>query len=591
MTPKEPAGDIPAKSASRLAGRQKSGWGSHVGLWLVCVVAVTLIHLPYLRLPYYWDEAGYYFPAALELAQHGRLIPQTTIAEAHPPLQTLYLAAFYKVFGYAPVVTRLAMCLVSGAALYTLLLLAALLVPAGAGLWAAGLLMVSPLFFAQSTLAHIDMAATAATLLALYFYLRGRLIGYLIAASVLCLTRETGAAMVVLLAVLAWRAPAFPRQGQAERDGRYWLRQAAMLVPLLPLGAWFLFLRIATGHWLGDAAFVAYNVQEALHPVRFVVTLLRRLFFLFVTDFRWALAYPALLVLWRARQPNSGLPPARPGHQLLWMVLALQVLVMSVFGGAILNRYLLPALALFYLLAIEALQRLNPPHRKWSLLALTLVQIACWFWNPPYPFPYDENVAYADFVNLQETAAERAGRFPEGTRILTTWPATDEFRRPELGYVHAPARIVAMPDFSEAAFDKVPPEDFDVLFMFSAEWRPPFNLLHEYPLLERIREDLYHRHPPMDPIAVRLRYNLISLGTIRLHGQWVEWMERRELLRRPRPVAPNDPPPPQAPRRQPARGRGGVKVSFPVIGNQKSKIKNEGAGRLVSPGCRPVLHF
>jgi hypothetical protein len=554
-----------------MAGKapEKSGWGSHLGLWLVCVVAVALMHLPYLRLPYYWDEAGYYFPAALELAQHGRLIPQTTIAEAHPPLQSLYLAAFYKVFGSAPMVTRLAMCLVAGSAVYALLLLAALLVPAGAGLWAAGLFLISPLFFAQSTMAHLDVAATATTLLALYFYLRGRLVGYLIAASALCLTRETGAFMVVLLAVLAWRASAFPQGSEPERGAKYWLRQAglnqaAMLAPLLPLAAWFLFLRVATGHWLGDASFVAYNVGESLNPLRFLVTLLRRLFFLFFTDLRWMLAVPAFLVLWRAWQPqspqHSPLPPARPGHRLLWMVLALQVLVMSVFGGAILNRYLLPALALFYLLAIESLERLKTPHRKFSLLAFALAQFACWFWNPPYPFPYEENLAYADFVNLQETGADRAGSFPPGTRILTVWPATDEFLRPELGYVSKPVKVVAMADFSEGSFDKVQPEDFDVLFLYSNEWRPPFDLLREYPLLQRIREILYHRHPPMDPIAVRLKYNLVSLGTIRLRGQWVEWLERSDLVR-PRDHAPVAPP--AAPRHAPAvPKRSGVKVSF-----------------------------
>jgi hypothetical protein len=566
------------------AGASKSGWESHLGLWLVCVFVVTLIHFPYLRLPYYWDESGYYFPAALELAQHGRLIPQTTLAEPHPPLQALYLAACYKMFGSAPIVTRLAMCLVSGAALYALLLLAALLVPAGAGLWAAGLFMVSPLFFAQSTLAHIDVAATAATLLALYFYLRGRLTGYLVAASALCLVRETGAALVVMLAVMAWRSNAFS-QTQSPEDAtddvmsqrlRWAWRQGLMLLPLLPLAAWFLLLRVKTGHWLGDTRFVAPNVSETLNPVRFVVTMLRRMFFLFFTDFRWTLAFPALLVLWKARRQAQGrakgvpLPQPRAGHQLLWMVIVLQLVVMSAFGGAILDRYLLPALALFYLLAIESLERLKARHLKWSLLLFTFVQMGCWFWNPPYPFPYEENAAYADFVNLHETAAsERAANFPPGTRVLTVWPATDELLRPELGYVHTPMKIVAMPDFSEESFANVQPEDFDALFMFSAEWRPRFDLLREYPFLQYIRENLYHRRPQMDPLDVRLRYNLVSLGIIRLHGQWVEWMERSDLLLRPRvrqPPPSSEPPPapvPPMPRpERPLPKRGGVRVSY-----------------------------
>jgi len=93
-------------------------------------------------------------------------------------------------------------------------------------------------------------------------------------------------------------------------------------------------------------------------------------------------------------------------------------------------------------------------------------------------------------------------------------------------------------------------------------------LLDEYPLLERLREDLYHHHPPMDPLAVRLKYNLVSLGTIRLHGQWVEWMERSDLLRKARPgdpALPGETRPPATPRRTaPASKRAGVKVSFRV---------------------------
>src|SRR5450755_3704720 len=106
--------------------------GSHAVLWLICVVVLFLLHLPYLRLPFFWDEAGYYFPAALDLAQHGHLIPQNTVANPHPPLLAMYLALFIKLFGIAPIVVRSAMCVVAGTALYSLLLVATLMVSAEA---------------------------------------------------------------------------------------------------------------------------------------------------------------------------------------------------------------------------------------------------------------------------------------------------------------------------------------------------------------------------------------------------------------------------------------------------------------------------
>jgi hypothetical protein len=511
----------------------------HAALWVLCVTAVVLLHIPFLTLPYYWDEAGYYFPAALELARHGRLIPQTTAANPHPPLLSLYLATAYKLFGPSPLVTRLAMCVVTGTALYAVLLVAMQLIPAGYGLWAASLFALSPLAFAQSTLAHLDMAATAATLLAVFFYLRGNLAGYLFAGSALCLVRETGAAVIVLLAVLG--------------------RRPLLLLPLAPLAGWFIYLRIGTGHWLGDPGFVAYNVWQALDPLRFLTTLARRLHFLLWVDFRWLLALPAAwLLLARGarvsrRAPNAAL--------LLWRVLGVQILVVSLFGGAILNRYLLPALALFFLLCVEVWNRWEPAGRfdlrKPALAVLLLAQIGCWFWNPPYPFPFEENLAYADFVSLHRAAAERVPELAAGSRILTAWPATDELRRPELGYVTAPLRVVALEDFSEASFARFAAADFDYVLLFSRDYEPPWNLLERVPWLETIRRQVYKRKPAAKPEWVRARFDLLSLGAIHFRGQWIEWLARADLKIPPRrPVVARRPFPPA--------GSGTSSTTFPA---------------------------
>ncbi len=53
-----------------------------------------------LRLPYYWDEAGYYIPAAWDFFRTGSLIPITTLTNAHPPLPSIYLALWWKGCGY-----------------------------------------------------------------------------------------------------------------------------------------------------------------------------------------------------------------------------------------------------------------------------------------------------------------------------------------------------------------------------------------------------------------------------------------------------------------------------------------------------------
>src|SRR6202049_861501 len=76
-------------------------------------VAIFLLHVPLLQLPYFWDEAGYYVPAARDLLLHGTFIPHSALSNAHPPLLIAYLALAWKVLGYAPWVTRTAMLAVA----------------------------------------------------------------------------------------------------------------------------------------------------------------------------------------------------------------------------------------------------------------------------------------------------------------------------------------------------------------------------------------------------------------------------------------------------------------------------------------------
>jgi hypothetical protein len=79
----------------------------------VIFAALYVSHLTVLRLPYYWDEAGYYIPAAWDFFRLGTLIPVSTLSNAHPPLPSIYLALWWKVSGFFPEVTREAVLIVA----------------------------------------------------------------------------------------------------------------------------------------------------------------------------------------------------------------------------------------------------------------------------------------------------------------------------------------------------------------------------------------------------------------------------------------------------------------------------------------------
>ena len=71
-------------------------WSPHPALvFAVAFVVIFLLHAPLLRLPYFWDEAGYYVPAARDLLLTGALIPHTTVSNAHPPLVLAWIALWF----------------------------------------------------------------------------------------------------------------------------------------------------------------------------------------------------------------------------------------------------------------------------------------------------------------------------------------------------------------------------------------------------------------------------------------------------------------------------------------------------------------
>src|ERR1700684_62280 len=98
------------KTKSRAAA---SEWSQQFFLFALFFVGLMILHAPLLRLPYFWDEAGYYVPAARDLFLSGTLIPHSTPSNAHPPLVMAWLALAWRIFGYSPLVTRTAMLAVS----------------------------------------------------------------------------------------------------------------------------------------------------------------------------------------------------------------------------------------------------------------------------------------------------------------------------------------------------------------------------------------------------------------------------------------------------------------------------------------------
>ena len=497
-------------------------------IWLLAYLAtfavLLLLHGPLLRLPYFWDEAGYYIPAALDFYHFGLLVPRSTLPVGHTPLVMVYLGLAWRLWGYSPLVTRAGMTLIAAATVVTLYRLGRRVASREISAWSALLLALSPLFFAQSTLAHLDLAAALFTTLAVLFLLGDQLWLFALAASLAILSKETALVLLPVAWLYVWQ-----KNRQSARNRRAWLLTwVALGAPLVPLAAWALYYHQLTGYWTGNREYLSYNLYSTLSPARVFWSLLRRVYELFLGGFNWLLTASVPAGFWWGRK-HTKLDPAQvaegpPWRSLLFLtagLMAIYLILLSVVGGAILPRYLLPVLPVFYLVAVGIVMRLPRFPARLICAATVAGFVWAWFINPPCPFPFEDNLAYADFVRLHGEAAQYLEAQPGQPRILTAWPATDELAQPALGYVRRPLRIVPVEGFAPQDFAGVPPESFDLLYLYSRKWEPPGNWVARFPVWLRVQGRYFDYRPQLASEDLAGRYHLKLLAEYTRRGQWV----------------------------------------------------------------------
>jgi hypothetical protein len=424
---------------------------------------LILAHGSLLDLPFYWDETGQFVPASLDLFRTGAWIPVSAVPNVHPPGVMAYLAFFWSIFGYSIPATRIAMLLMAAfGGLVTFLLgielsRGSMGAPAFAAL---ALLCVSPLFFAQSMLAQLDMPAMCFSILALLLFLQNRLRASAVACVILVLVKETGVVAPALFG--CWTL--------LERHGRRKMEALWFLLPIPGLAIWLMALHHATGHWFGNAAFAEYNVREPLQPVRFVLAFARRLYYVFIGSGHFI---GTLAVLWALRR--MPLLRDRP-WRIAGSFVLVQLVVVSALGGAVLERYVLPTLPVVYVAFAVSLRALLSRTRQLTLAALIACLVAANFVNPIYPFPFENNLAFVSFVGLQESAAnmveEDAAALPGGGSVATAFPMANALRNPDFGFVRFPRKVVEITDFSRPEIEKLKMQVPDMVVVYQRAWDP-----------------------------------------------------------------------------------------------------------------------
>jgi 4-amino-4-deoxy-L-arabinose transferase-like glycosyltransferase len=488
---------------------------------------IFLLHAPLLRLPFFWDEAGFYVPAAYDLAHLHSPVPKTTMDTGHPPLPAAYLALWFALGGWKPVIARIAMLLLAAFALTNVFLLARRLTRTGVAIATTVATAIYPIFFVQSSLAHADLAAAAFTLWGIRLYVERRIWPAQIAFSLAVLSKET--AIITPLAVIAWELLASRSEALRSRAAR----AAISLVPAVPLMAWLLYHHHVTGRFFGGADFYQYNVTNALNPLRFLLALMQRVWHLFGTMNMLALTAATVVAMFFAPvKDEAGERPRIPVRvQVLFALIMLAHLItFSLLGGALLTRYLLAVYPLVIMIAMSTLHR-RIARWEWPAALMVIFFVLGLFFDPPYRIAPEDNLRYRDFVQLHYSAAQFLEQHEQKNTVLSAWPATDELTRPYLGYVRQPFPIITIQNFSVEELVKARQmrSQYQVAYLFSTKYEatPPLRSDTWEKLHQRFFD--YHRDVQPDIAAEFLHGRIVFLA--RSHAEWVAIIEMEQPSR------------------------------------------------------------
>lgn len=482
-------------------------------LTLLFFAVLLASHYPYWNLPYFWDEAGQFIPAALDLLQIQAWIPSSTLPNIHPPGVMAYLAAVWGLSGgHTILATRVAMLFLAALGFTGSFALAVRLTQGAPGLPAFGAiaaLMASPLVFTQSMMAQLDFPALTFTVWALVLFLHERHLWAAACCVALVLVKETGLLLPMVFA--AWLI----YKHRDVKDAVWYM------LPLMALGAWITVLWMATGNPLGNQEFASYNTAYSLHPVRLIAALLRRIYYLFLAEFRWIGTVP-LALAWRAGVFRTEEWKVAGGFAVL------HVAAMSLLGGATLERYLLPAMPVMFAAMGVGWGRLP---RIWKVAAPALMaagMLVCLFTPPMLPAPFENNLAMVDVVELHEAAAQFVESTFPGARVATAWPLSDAMRRPEFGYVSREFDVTETHDFRTKNVLKVEPDRVDVIITWDRNRESTYSFLRGSGWIQEFLKRFYDFEPQISSAQIEKTFRMYSAARWDKRGQWIEiWIRPR----------------------------------------------------------------
>lgn len=176
-----------------------------VGILLTCAVFV-LIKIPFLNLPYFWDEAWVYAPAVFDMYENGPSLSPDSInpdlSRGHPILFHFFAVCWMSIFGASFTTVHAFSVFVALLLIWATYALGTALANQKVGFWAAVFLAMQPMFIQQAGFLLPEVQLALFVVLTVLFYIKRKVGLFILSGTAMLLTKETGILVIGILGLV-----------------------------------------------------------------------------------------------------------------------------------------------------------------------------------------------------------------------------------------------------------------------------------------------------------------------------------------------------------------------------------------------------
>lgn len=170
-----------------------------------CLILV-LIKIPFLDLPYFWDEAWVYAPAVFDMFENGPSLSPDSIdpllSRGHPILFHFFAVCWMEIFGTSFVAVHSFSLFIAVLLIWAIHALGTALANKQIGFWAAVIFTMQPLFVQQSGFLLPELQLALFVILTILFYIKRKPLLYILSGTAMLMTKETGVLVIGVIGLL-----------------------------------------------------------------------------------------------------------------------------------------------------------------------------------------------------------------------------------------------------------------------------------------------------------------------------------------------------------------------------------------------------